>query len=182
MCHRLGFGQHTVKNVIKSHNLQTRRSKKMTEQSKLRQQGLQKCWSCNSILELNDSNFSPNNRTCKPCCNNRATKSYYSKFESLEKLLEYKIKKSKRHGNDLTLDDLLTIYENQNCKCFYTQREFVLSPSHPDSVSIDRIDSNLGYTKNNVVLCCSEINYMKQSQSRDRFIENCKLISSLFTF
>lgn len=36
---------------------------------------------------------------------------------------------------------------------------------------IDRLDSSLGYTVNNVVTCCSTCNYLKSAYSKDRFLE-----------
>lgn len=42
---------------------------------------------------------------------------------------------------------------------------------------IDRIDSSKGYTIENCVPCCEEINIMKMSLSKDRFLELCSLVS-----
>ena len=39
----------------------------------------------------------------------------------------------------------------------------------PYQVSIDRINSNLGYTEENTVLCCQAINYMKNDYSLKDF-------------
>ena len=42
---------------------------------------------------------------------------------------------------------------------------------------IDRLDSSLGYSVWNTVACCSQCNKMKQSFSRDSFIDKCKQIA-----
>ena len=42
--------------------------------------------------------------------------------------------------------------------------------------SIDRIDSNKGYTLNNVRCCCTQCNYMKHRMSDDIFLEQVKKI------
>lgn len=42
---------------------------------------------------------------------------------------------------------------------------------------LDRMDSSMGYIKNNVVPCCSQCNYMKLDYSVDEFINKCKEIA-----
>lgn len=41
------------------------------------------------------------------------------------------------------------------------------SPAHP---SIDRIDSNLGYTKNNCQIVCCSLNYAKNNRTQAEFV------------
>lgn len=41
---------------------------------------------------------------------------------------------------------------------------------------IDRLDSKLGYNKDNIVSCCGICNYMKIDYSAKEFIEQCKKI------
>lgn len=41
---------------------------------------------------------------------------------------------------------------------------------------VDRIDSNLGYTLNNVVPCCHTCNIMKGTQTLEDFIERCRKV------
>ena len=39
-------------------------------------------------------------------------------------------------------------------KCYYTGIEMVIAPGKPDNlVSVERVDPNIGYTKDNTVLC-----------------------------
>lgn len=45
-----------------------------------------------------------------------------------------------------------------------------------NALSIDRIDSSKGYTRDNVVLVCSSINVMKNSHSIDEFINLCRSV------
>lgn len=44
----------------------------------------------------------------------------------------------------------------------------------PYSVSVERIDSSLGYTKENTVLVCNAINRMKSNFEAELFYEMCK--------
>lgn len=42
---------------------------------------------------------------------------------------------------------------------------------------VDRLDSDKGYTPENCVSCCWEVNRMKNDMPKERFLELCKLIS-----
>jgi hypothetical protein len=50
---------------------------------------------------------------------------------------------------------------------------------HPQHPSLDRIDSEKGYTKNNVVLCCQSINFAKHSYKVEEFLNFLKLIKNV---
>jgi hypothetical protein len=43
---------------------------------------------------------------------------------------------------------------------------------------IDRVDSSLGYFKNNIVPCCKQCNFGKNSYSPEEFISHCKKVVS----
>ena len=44
---------------------------------------------------------------------------------------------------------------------------------------IDRIDSNIGYTVNNCVPCCTICNHMKNDLTTDEFYNHIKLLYNL---
>lgn len=46
------------------------------------------------------------------------------------------------------------------------------------TASIDRIDSNKGYTKDNIQLVHKDINIMKNAFNQDYFVQMCKLIAN----
>lgn len=73
---------------------------------------------------------------------------------------------------DITLNDLQEIWDNQKGKCYYTglDMNFTFSLSLPKQMSLDRIDSSKGYTKDNVVLCCQFINYAKHDYKLEDFL------------
>jgi len=60
--------------------------------------------------------------------------------------------------------------------CHYTGKPLTLEANHFNTISIERLDSSKGYTKENVVFCCETINRMKQELSYDDFIETCHTI------
>ncbi|MDO8610966.1 MAG: hypothetical protein Q7R95_10580 [bacterium] len=83
---------------------------------------------------------------------------------------------------DLTREFLLEIYNKQNGKCFYSGIEMELDHKklkmndNPYLLSIDRIDSDKGYTQDNIVLCCLFCNTMKSTFSVKEFFRLCKII------
>lgn len=60
--------------------------------------------------------------------------------------------------------------------------EFVKILSNPchycggESYGIDRLDSSIGYSKDNIVSCCSMCNLMKRTYTEEDFIKQCKKI------
>ena len=47
-----------------------------------------------------------------------------------------------------------------------------------NTLGIDRVDNNIGYTKENAVSCCGICNIMKMSSTFEDFINRCHLISN----
>lgn len=73
-------------------------------------------------------------------------------------------KRNKKYGEiNLTNEFLINLYEKQKGLCYYTgiEMKIINSEKNPEQISLDRVDSNLGYTENNVVLCCFAINLCK---------------------
>jgi hypothetical protein len=78
----------------------------------------------------------------------------------------------------LTINDVFRIYNNQGGKCFYTGDELQLMASCENSLSVDRIDSQLPHRIDNIVLCTWESNQMKQDMSVKKFISVSQKIAS----
>lgn len=83
---------------------------------------------------------------------------------------------------NLTLQDLMSAWDNQDGKCFYSNYElrepiFDGRGRSYKAASVDRIDSKRGYIKGNIVWCCWGCNIAKQNFDIEEFIENCKIIS-----
>lgn len=121
---------------------------------------------------------------CKKCCrigNLKSRVKKYSTFEGRITVLLRTCKTSsiKRGGQEMTLtrESLLELWEKQKRLCFYTDIEMDTQPELFNSVSVERVDSKIGYTKENVVLVCNVINRMKSDLSLDLFIEMCKRVS-----
>jgi hypothetical protein len=78
----------------------------------------------------------------------------------------------------LTVDYLLKLWKKQNGQCFYSGVQMLYTGGGAlESVSIDRVDSGKGYTADNVVLCCTYVNRMKNAVSAGKFIWWCDRIA-----
>lgn len=63
------------------------------------------------------------------------------------------------------------IIETQRCQL--SGRELVFEIGHPDSPSIDRINSRRGYTKSNIQIVGSRVNQAKNNMTDEEFIALC---------
>ena len=80
---------------------------------------------------------------------------------------------------DLSLEFLIELWKKQNGLCYYTGLPMDLIQGggkydyakNNNAVSIDRLNSNNGYTKDNVVLCRSCINSAKMDMNVSDFIK-----------
>lgn len=77
-------------------------------------------------------------------------------------------------GRKFTLD--IDEISNRPFNCYYTHVPLTCEPNEINTVSFDRLNSNLGYTPKNTVLCCRYVNLMKQEMTEKEFLNNCKLI------
>lgn len=82
----------------------------------------------------------------------------------------------------ITIKDIWDQYEKQDKKCYYTRTNVnfhsdMSNKPHLCTASIDRIDSNRGYTKDNIVICHKMVNLSKSFLSKEEFIKMCNLIA-----
>lgn len=99
----------------------------------------------------------------------------------IEKMWSARSRASKK-GLPFNLDEdtIKSIWFKQNGKCFYTKLPMNSISGGDLGWSIDRIDSNNGYTSDNIVLSCWMVNRMKSNMTLGSFIEICKLITENF--
>ncbi len=60
----------------------------------------------------------------------------------------------------------------------WSSKEDILDEMNKMNISIDRINSDLGYTKNNIQLVSAMINRMKSDLTSKEFIDFCSIISN----
>lgn len=77
----------------------------------------------------------------------------------------------------LTIKELWDLYEKQKGKCALTGRDLYIPKSlkkESPTASLDRINSDLGYTINNVQWVHKDVNFMKQNFSLEYLLQLCK--------
>ena len=88
-----------------------------------------------------------------------------------------KARSRKKKEFNLTVDYLYDLWIKQKGQCAYTKLPMTTSSNQPNLVSLDRIDSKVGYVEGNVQLVCFSVNLMKHDFTEDFFISMCHLVS-----
>ena len=100
------------------------------------------------------------------------------KLISLVTQSKYRAKKAEREHN-INTDYLRGLYEGQEGLCALSGLEMTIrgksgTSEYWYSLSIDRIDSSLGYVEGNVQLVCTGVNRIKGQMADEMFINFCK--------
>lgn len=84
---------------------------------------------------------------------------------------------------DITIEQINDLYEKQNRKCVLSGMDITFGNKSRDpekhiecTASLDRINSSLGYSFNNIQLVHKEINFMKRDLEQKHFINICETI------
>ena len=154
-----------------------------------------KCKICNEVKSSDEFYKSQRGLRCKICVlestreykKNRRKDAEFRKIEG-QKQKERRVRlwkntlihDSKHRGikNTLTVDEVNELFENQKGLCYWFK--IPLMPSnktkHPQQPSLDRLDRNKGYTKDNVVLCCYSANIGRNENDLETWVEFLKLL------
>lgn len=156
---------------------------KQKEWESIAEAGKMICRSCSEEKKL--EMFSPRKhpaykmwvKECRECENTR--KDAVAKKRAVNKGLQWNISQILRgikqrsvkcnREFDLDLDFLVGLFNEQNGVCPYSGRKMEFNINSQERLSLDRKDSNLGYTKSNVVWCCWQANNIKQDLSMEDF-------------
>lgn len=149
-----------------------------------------KCIRCSIPKDLSDFYKSSKSKDgyrniCKKCYNkngkeyqrshsdlyNKASKNHRETF--IGRYIVWRSKAKKRNiPFELKLEDLEILPR----VCYYTGMFLTCACNQCNTISLDRLDSSKGYTKNNVVFCCSWVNVMKSDLSYEQFMLGCRII------
>ena len=115
-------------------------------------------------------------RWCKKCCRISKTKYRKANPEKIKQMARnyYKTPRGKyidckksasryKKSFNLTFKEFVTFWKKP---CFYCG--FMVK-----TIGLDRINSNKGYTRNNLVSCCKMCNFMKRAHSKYKFLSQC---------
>ena len=110
-----------------------------------------------------------------------------NKSDEYTGLREHLRRARKRDKNtDITLDDLLSVWDKQKGKCVYTKVDLEYPTSGKKTTknynymaSLDRVDSNLGYTKNNIQFVSVSCNWLKNNMTNTHMEEFFDIITEL---
>lgn len=114
---------------------------------------------------------------CKPCERTYVQKIHSTPRNTFNLILRTIARDPKRtiNGFDITLDYLLELWNKQDHKCAISGIEMTTLKGkgvyYFSNVTVDRIDSKLGYTKDNIQLVCSWANSAKSNLDSEKFKE-----------
>lgn len=138
------------------------------------------CRKCKQVLPIENFNKQVVNKDgyrneCKKCrsLNGKKTGKIY-RLINWAKIL---VLQAKRHSNQVEIDEffVLELFEKQNKKCYWFNVDLIPSniEKFPNQPSLDRLDRNIGYTKENVVLACYTANIGRNITSQEVFQVFC---------
>ncbi len=117
---------------------------------------------------------------CKSCCklgNNKSRDKLNSTIEGRATVFLRNARNSAKKRNQefsLEISDIVDFWNEQAGICAYSGRKMTLTAGQLNTVSIERIDSIIGYTKGNTILVCQAINRMKSDFTFEDFYELCR--------
>jgi len=117
---------------------------------------------------------------CKNCCtagNLRSRVKLNSAIEGRAGVFLRNAKngaKKRQQSFELTVGDIVTCWNAQANICAYSGRLMTLVAGQLNTVSIERIDSSIGYTQANTILVCQAVNRMKSDFEFEDFYTLCR--------
>ena len=99
-----------------------------------------------------------------------------AKREIHRKLSSYKqqdLKKGKHSTEFITEAEALEKLVISRLKCYYCKKKVLLLYEHsrePIQWTLDRLNNDMGHTKNNVVICCLKCNLERRCLNDDKFL------------
>ena len=117
------------------------------------------------LLPRNTKNLNPSNRVDE-----------FTGFREHLRRVKYRTKEV-----DLSLEDMLEVWNKQKGICIYSKvklkrcsKKNINSPI--DTMSLDRIDSSKGYTKDNIQFISIAMNHMKNSMTHEQTLELIEIL------
>ena len=133
-------------------------------------------------------NFYPKRKNkCKVCLSkeykNRGDKDEYIKKQKewrSNNLIHYRVMSAKHRATrkgfvfEITDDDIVEKLKSQDGKCFISKKPISMNEKDWYSLSLDRLDSDIGYTKENTIVVTKFVNISKNDLSLDLYLKLLK--------
>lgn len=164
------------RNAIKDNiYISKRKTGPTKEERKLKlKDNLRWCWACSSWVNLQlfavypFKNKGKVSNECNDCVNIRSIN-----YNLLPTTKYNTYKRNAKYRNlifNLTIEDFMYFWKKS---CTYCSIEI-------ETIGLDRIDTNIGYIKENCIPCCSSCNIMRNNQTQSEFIERVKRIAKKY--
>ena len=158
-------------------------------------EGIRKCACCEIEKDISDFHSDKSSPTglqtyCKNCQTQKTKKCTSTLNGFIKKIYKDMYhnaeKRAKELNIELTTEDIHELYNKQNGLCAisglqmthetyaFKDKEHIINRLN---ISIDRINSSLGYTKDNVQLVAAIVNRMKTDLPDSEFIKICSIIT-----
>ena len=117
---------------------------------------------------------------CKDCCTEGNLRSRAKQNSTIEGRASVFLRNAKNGAVKrkqifaLNVADIVYCWNTQANICAYSGRLMTLEAGKLNTVSIERINSNVGYTPENTILVCQAINRMKSDFEFDDFYNLCR--------
>jgi hypothetical protein len=144
------------------------------------------CFKCGEIQSYSRLSYAKQSlklkKSCKKCSNRETNNCHRGYYEQIPITWFNKSKTSAELRDikfEIKIEDVHQIMLKNNFKCYLSGLDISFNKfgaKHP--ASIDRIDSSLGYTLDNIQIIHKDVNFMKQSYSQEYFIQMCKNVSN----
>lgn len=136
-----------------------------------------KCSAC-QIIKNNEHRIG-NTNVCKKCMRTYRDNNLERTLQRLLSSIKYRCKRQQHKSGDLDYSFLIEQYHRQEGKCFISGITMSIGSHMNWQISVERIDQNLGYTKDNVVLICLEFQSGYRQWTREIWDEVCALSKGL---
>jgi hypothetical protein len=134
-----------------------------------------KC-SCGRIVSMLGIHLRRENKKCKTCC----IRKYVGEVSGVyfSSLKHSAIKRG--ISVEITQKDIWDKFIEQDRKCALSKIELTWKDGYKDKLgtaSVDRKDSKIGYTKDNIQIVHKDINKMKNNLTEEYFIDLCRKVA-----
>jgi len=159
------------------------------------------CSVCGILKDISEYYESQRGTKCKECVltitrNYKREKRKDIEFKKVESVkqkerrfrlwINYLFHDSKRRNieHTITKEEIEDIYNNQNGLCYWFGVPLTPSTKHkyPLQPSLDRLDRNKGYTKDNIVICCYTANIGRNENDLETWLEFLDILKVTMKF